>query len=95
MKIENCHKHGKSFNRFILSNERPPDGNTWSGRRLTRKQTTSRPHNVLQDMWKHVSDASKRKEKQNGPSRSQNSIMPEDYVVFSLLNLMMKNSREK
>ena len=26
------------FTRFILLNERPPDGNTWSGWRLARKQ---------------------------------------------------------
>ena len=52
------------FTRFILLNERPPDGCTWSGRRLTRKQTTSRPHNVWPDMWKHMSDVSKRKAKQ-------------------------------
>ena len=50
--------------RFFLLNERPPDGYTWSGRRLTRKQTTSRPDNVWPDMWKHMSDASKRKAKQ-------------------------------
>ena len=36
----------------------------WSGWRLTRKQTTSRPDNVWPDMCKHVSDASKRKVKQ-------------------------------
>ena len=29
-----------------------------------RKQTTSRPDNVWPDMWKDMSDASKRKEKQ-------------------------------
>ena len=50
--------------RFILLKERPPDGKTWSGRRLTRKQTTSRPDNVWPDMWKHVSDAAKSKAKQ-------------------------------
>ena len=50
--------------RFILLNERPPDGKTWSGERLTKKQTTSRPDNVWPDMWKHMSDASKRKAKQ-------------------------------
>ena len=33
-------------------------------RRLTRKHTTSRPDNVWPDMLKHMSDASKRKEKQ-------------------------------
>ena len=52
------------FTRFIFLNEKPLDGCTWSGKRLTRKQTTSRPDNVWPEMWKHVSDASKRKEKQ-------------------------------
>ena len=31
---------------------------------LKRKETTSRPDNVCPDMWKHMSDASRRKEKQ-------------------------------
>ena len=52
------------FTRFNLLNERPPDGYTWSGRRLSRKQTTSRPDNVWPDMWKHMSDAAKSKAKQ-------------------------------
>ena len=47
------------FTNFIVLNERPPDGYTWSGRRLTRKQTTSRPDNVWPVMRKHMSDASK------------------------------------
>ena len=54
----------KGFTRFIVLTERPLDGFTWSGRRLTKKQTTSRPDNVWPDLWKHMSDASKRKEKQ-------------------------------
>ena len=52
------------FTRFILLNESPPDGYTWSGERLTRKQTTSRPDNVWPYMWKHMSDAAKSKAKQ-------------------------------
>ena len=52
------------FTRFFELNDKPPDGYTWSGRSVTRKQTTSRPDNVWLDMSKHVSDASKRKEKQ-------------------------------
>ena len=52
------------FTRFILLYERPPNGYTWSGERLTRKQTTSRPDNVWPDMWRHMSDAAKRKAKQ-------------------------------
>ena len=50
--------------RFTLMKEKPPDGYTWSGERLTRKQTTSRPDTLWPEMWKHMSDASKRKEKQ-------------------------------
>ena len=49
----------------MLLNERPPEGYTWSGGRLARKQTTSRPDNVWPDMWKRTSDAAKRKTKQN------------------------------
>ena len=55
------------FTRFILLNERPPGGYTWSGWRLTRKQTTSRPDNAWPDMWKHMSDAAKSKAKQKWP----------------------------
>ena len=52
------------FTRFMLLNERPPGGYTWSGRRLTRKQTTSIRDTVWQKKWKHMSHASKRKAKQ-------------------------------
>ena len=52
------------FTRFIVLNEKPPDGYTRSGERLTKIQATSRPDNAWSDMWKHMSDASKRKEKQ-------------------------------
>ena len=50
--------------RFILVNERPPDRYTWSGRRVPRKQTTSRPDDVWPDMWNFMSDAGKKKAKQ-------------------------------
>ena len=53
------------FTIFILLNERPPAVfHGWSGERLTRKQTTSRPDNVWPDMWKHMSDTAKSKAKQ-------------------------------
>ena len=51
------------FTRFILLNEWPPDGFSWSGVRCTRKQTTSRPDNVWPDLMKHMSDAAKKKAK--------------------------------
>ena len=49
---------------MYLLNERPPEGYTWSGGRLTRKQTTSKPDNVWPDMWKQMSNTVKNKEKQ-------------------------------
>ena len=52
------------FTRFIVLNEKPLDGYAWSGERLTRKQTTSRPVKVWPEVWKHMSEASKRKERQ-------------------------------
>ena len=52
------------FTRFFLLKERPPEGYAWSGERLTRKQTTSRPDDVWPVIWKHMSDASKKKAKQ-------------------------------
>ena len=52
------------FTRFMLLNERPLDGYTWSEWRLTRIQNASRPNNVWPDVWKHVSDAAKSKAKQ-------------------------------
>ena len=55
------------FTRFTTLSEKPPDGYTWSGRRLARKQTTTRTDNVWPDMWKHMSDASKRKANQKWP----------------------------
>ena len=52
------------FTRFTILSEKPLDGLSWSGRRLTRKQTTSRPDKTRPEMWKRMSDASKRREKQ-------------------------------
>ena len=52
------------FTRFTVLDVFPPDGFSWSGGRLTRKQTTSRPDTLWPEIWKDMSDASKRKEQQ-------------------------------
>ena len=66
--IEDCwNVHGEKeltdawtgFTKFILLNERPPNGFSWSGKRLTRKQKTSRPDDAQPDIWKHMSDAAR------------------------------------
>ena len=46
MEKQNYQMHGLASQDLCLLNERPPDGYTCSGDRLTRKQTTSRPDNV-------------------------------------------------
>ena len=48
------------FTRFTLLEENPPDGYTWSGVRLTKKQTTSRPDGLWPE---NMSEAAQRKEK--------------------------------
>ena len=52
------------FTRFVLLKGRPPEGYTWSGERLSRKQTTSLPDDVWPDMWTFMSDAARKKAKQ-------------------------------
>ena len=52
------------FTGFTVLSEKPLDGYTWSGDRLTRRQTTSRPDTLWPEMWKLMSDASKCKQKQ-------------------------------
>ena len=66
-----------SFTRFILLNERPPDGCTWSGGRLTRKK---RP--LAQTMYGQICGRicpmqQRRKQNKDGLSRNQNSTMPD------------------
>ena len=60
----NCQIRGPwtGLTRFTKLSEKPPDS-TWCGGRLTRKQTTSRPDKLWPEIWKDMSDASKRKEK--------------------------------
>ena len=39
------------FTQFTLLEEKPPDGYVWSGKRLTRKQLTSRPDHLWPELW--------------------------------------------
>ena len=64
--------------RFTLLNKRPHNGYTWSGERLTRNLTTSRPDSVWPDMWKHISVAAKKRRNKDGLPKNQNSTMPDD-----------------
>ena len=53
-----------SFTRFTLLNETPPKGYMWSGERLTKIQTTSRPDHIWPEAWTRIGKAAQRREKQ-------------------------------
>ena len=52
------------FTQFTLLDEKAPDGYTWSGGILTRKQLTSRPDHLWPELWKSMGKNAKLKEKQ-------------------------------
>ena len=64
MEKENCQMHGQDSQELFYWRKRSPEGYTWSGTRLTRKQKSFRPHDVWSDMWKFMFDAAKMKAKQ-------------------------------
>ena len=53
----------------------------------------SRPDKLWPEMWKHMSDASKREEEQIRAIEKPKLDNAEDYVVCTLLILRMRNSR--
>ena len=52
------------FTQFTLLDEKAPDGYTWSGWRLTRKQLTSRPDHLWPEVLMSMGKNAKLKEKQ-------------------------------
>ena len=64
MALETCLILGQVFTQFTLLDEKAPDGYTWSGGRLTRKQLTSRPDHLWPELWKSMGKNAKLKEKQ-------------------------------
>ena len=52
------------FTQFTPLEEKPPDGFLWSGRRLTKRQLTSRPDHLWPELWDKMGENAKLKEKQ-------------------------------
>ena len=78
--------------RFVPLEERPPEGYTWSGRRLTRKQKS-----LVLTMYGQICGnlcpmQRKRKQNKDGLSRNQSSTMPDNWEEYSSLNQTTKNS---
>ena len=51
------------FTQFTQLNEKPPDGYTWSGERLTKRQATSRPDHLWPELWTKLARNAKLREK--------------------------------
>ena len=52
------------FPQFTPLSEKPPDGYMWSGRRLTKRQATSRPDHLWPELWRGMARNAKLWEKQ-------------------------------
>ena len=66
------------FTRFILLNERPPEGYTWSGGRLTRNKQPQDQTMYGQICGNICLMQRKRKQNKGGQSRNQSSTMPDN-----------------
>ena len=49
---------------ILEQEEKPPDGYMWSGRRLTKRQVTSRPDYLWPELWTKLGRNAKLKDKQ-------------------------------
>ena len=78
------------FTRFTTLEEKPPDGFTWSGVRLTKKQTTSRhdhlcPEICGQTYGKICQKQRNNNKNKNGLSRNESLVTLKDCPVFPSL----------
>ena len=58
--LSNC---WTGFTQFTLFCEEPPQGCKWSGRRLTKRQATSRPDHLWPELWRGLARNAKLREK--------------------------------
>ena len=54
----------KGFTKFTLLKEKPPHGYVWSGERLTKIHTTTRPEKLWPEVWTKRGKAVQKKEQQ-------------------------------
>ena len=65
---------GQDSRKFTLLKEKnPPKGYTWSGKRLTKNQATTRPENLWPDVWSKMGKAARKKEKQERANENPES----------------------
>ena len=55
------------FTQFAPLSEKPPEGYMWFGRRLTKRQATSRPDHLWPELWRGMVRNAQLREKQKWP----------------------------
>ena len=63
--VEKNMVHGPFFTQFTTLDEKPPDGYTLSGERLSKIPATTRPDYLWPDVWSNMSNLTYQKEKHN------------------------------
>ena len=82
------------FTRFTSVDEKTADGYTWSGRRLTKKQTTPRPDYCDQRYGKTCQKQRNKKKNKNALSKNRSLTTLEDCAVFTSLIQRMQSSKK-
>ena len=82
------------FHSVYSLEEKPPDGYIWSGKRLTRKQPTSRPDHLWPELWRGLAGTQSWRRSTSGQLKNQSLIMQEDYKEFLSLTQRTKSSNK-
>ena len=84
----------RGFTKITPLKEKPPKGYMWSGKRLTKVQTTARQDHVWPEVWTQIGNAAQNPENKNGKTRSQNSTMLDDCEKSTFLIPMTKITKK-
>ena len=82
------------FTQFTMLDEKAPDGYTWFGERLSRKQLTSRPDHLWPELWKSMGKNAKLKEKQKWSEEKIHLENARNCVEFISSTPRIRNSRK-
>ena len=64
IQMETCQNSWRGFTKFTLLKEKPAIGYMWSGVRLTKIQSTTRPDHVWPEVWTNICEATQNRENQ-------------------------------
>ena len=85
---------GTGFTQFTILSEKPPEGFSWSGERLTKRRATSRPDHLWPELWRGLARNAKLREKHQWAIENQSSLVLEDYEESISVALRTRSSRK-